>query len=370
MKIVLTEEFFDLTYKFDKDFTKQIFITLRELSSYKNTGLDIEKMKGLKNTWKAKINDQYRIIYTVADGTIFASDIWDHQTENYRSEAHLAACPKEAPRFKKQGILTSYFDLLEKAGMIEELSEEEKYHENLFHEFSPLLSNFKNDLLSEMKKINLKIFPHIAHRRHINRDPIIWLVFTNSDDPCYQNYPQIGFHVAIGNGTRSTFKSGDTERHVSIKIAEFGTRAGYRQFFENFYTDREKFFKRYFYKRCIRLKPNFFLYFRKNKTDFKTYELNELKQEDDLINFFGDTETLAEKSDFFALEISRKYFREDLRKFENYEYALAEIASNMAELAPLYFLFTEPNVEKRWSEYREFLEKYRESEIYKRSSFS
>lgn len=93
-------------------------------------------------------------------------------------------------------------------------------------------------------------------------------------------------------------------------------------------------------------------------------------REEELFKFFEKTESMARTEGFFALEIMRTYAGVDLELFEDHRILIAELASNLAELIPIFFLFAEADPLDAWSRYRPRLEEFRKSPVYQESTFS
>ncbi len=370
MKIVLTEEFFRETDGLSNEILGQLFSTLGKISLGRSSGLDLKLTEGLKQTWMARINNQCRLAMAMEGEFCFTGYVWDHQTKRMGAESTPCGVPTRTAKPQFPSISPLHFETLESAERVQTIDQECDYHERLYEIFSPTLYIVGKTIRRVFQEhLKVELFPHIAHPHNINRRPIIWMVFTNNEDPHYENYPQIGLHVGIGSAKADTFEQNDKERHVAIKVAEFGTRPGYRQFFESYAEPRrgEKV-RRYFYNRSRLLSKYYTLHFRKSLNEDEPLDLSKVTREEDLLNFFLKTESIARSEGFFALEILRRYEGEDLLRFRDHSALISELASNLAELIPIYFLFTESDPLGVWNRYQPHLENFRRTDMYQQST--
>jgi hypothetical protein len=372
MKVVLTEDFFRSIDSLSNETLGQLLSTLGKISLGRTSGLDMELAEGLKHTWKARINEQYRLAMAKEGEFWYPGYVWDHQSKRLGQECTPNGGPHRTAKLEYPCLSQLHFEALESAETVRSIEDEQVYHERLYEVFSFVLSVTGRAIRRIFEdRFNLELFPHTAHSHNINRRPIIWLVFTDSEDPHYQNYPQIGFHVGIGSGKADTFEQNSRERHVAIKVAEFGSRPGYRRFFES-YADPNKGedVRRYFYRRSQLLSKYYTLYFRKSLNEEEALNLNKVTREEELFEFFSQTESIARSEGFFGLEILRRYEGEDLRRFEDHGLLISEVASNLAELIPIYFLFTKADPLAEWKRYQARLEDFRRTDTYRKSSLS
>jgi hypothetical protein len=351
--IILHDEFFRVIDKYPVDLKGRILEAAIKLTKNKKLGRGVRKKGTPEDRYFDAAGKKYQLKFYQDGEDYIITDIWTHDIDK-RSQTQSGQ-GRTTPAVRQHhplhlGFSKKDFEILQSAFNIPEKLSEEDYFNLISRTTYPKLKWLGDRVAADLwSKLGIRLYPQLAEKGDIGRDPVVWLAFTRSEDH-YESQVQLTFHLGIGE---CIHEAKDRRCHFCTKLALFHNKPDTRRFWANVKNHPEtaiQTIKKY----TMKLPPTYEIQFYRKKTE--PPEKFSARSERDYLEVLVDyLNPDYIKKGFFGLNFNRyhHYYDDNVADcFSDLEWVASYLIREFSDLMYLYFWFSADDPLKKIEEYK------------------